>query len=92
MRRGRQRIVTIFGYLNTIDPSQGGGTYFPELNLTVNAVKNSAAMWYDVDVNDREDVRTLHGGVAVKNAVKWGLKYVSRFNAFIGIADIYQFL
>lgn len=53
----------------------GGRTYFPELNLTIAAEKNTAAFWYERDPFGNMDERTLHGGEVIKGDYeKWGLK------------------
>lgn len=71
---GGPRIITIFAYLNTVDPSQGGATHFPFLNISVPAVKNSAAFWFNEAANGQLDERTIHEGQPVHGTVKWGLK------------------
>lgn len=38
--------MTLFGYLNSVDPNHGGQTDFRYLNLSVPAVKNNAVFWY----------------------------------------------
>ncbi|RKP25904.1 hypothetical protein SYNPS1DRAFT_4440, partial [Syncephalis pseudoplumigaleata] len=55
-----QRYVTFLVYLN--EPDEGGSTVFPKLNLDVKPKKNSAVFWYNVGLDEKEDVRTLHGG------------------------------
>lgn len=54
------RLVTIFCYLN--DVSQGGSTYFPELDLDIRPERGTAVVHFPVDTSMREDTRTLHQG------------------------------
>ena len=83
LKRGGQREITIFGYLNTLEDDEGGETYFPELNITLTPKKGDALMWYNVDPRGEEDPRTLHGGAPVKKgAEKWGTNIWIRLSAF----------
>ncbi len=83
MSRGGQRQVTIFAYLNSVDPKNGGQTIFPNIGLNVTAVKNKAAFWFDVDTNGNDDPRTLHAAALVINDVKFGLNIWIRQKEFI---------
>jgi prolyl 4-hydroxylase len=71
-----QRILTIFGYLNTLSPEEtGGGTDFPSLKHTFKPIKGSAALWHNVDSNGVVDPRVLHAGQTINTpgTVKYGL-------------------
>lgn len=70
--RGGQRVVTFFLYLTTVPETHGGHTWFPEANIMVPAVKNTAAVWYDVRPDGSEDNATLHSGTKVHSHEKWG--------------------
>jgi prolyl 4-hydroxylase len=70
-----QRAVTIFVYLNTLPTEEtGGGTHFPELNVTLKPKQGHAGFWHNM-VNGKEDPRVLHGGetIAHPSTVKYGL-------------------
>jgi prolyl 4-hydroxylase len=75
------RILTFYVYLSDVD--EGGGTHFPELNLTVAPKKGRAVFWPSVlndDPNSLEK-RTDHEALAVGRGVKYG------FNAWIHQRD-----
>ena len=82
LSRGGQRMVTLFVYLNTVPERNGGATVFPVLNVTIPAVKNTAAFWYDMTPDGKEDARTLHGGAAVSDFEKFGLNIWIRQGEF----------
>lgn len=46
LKRGGQRVITLFVYLNELLPEDGGATDFPTLNLRMVPKKNSAVYWY----------------------------------------------
>ena len=54
------RLATVFCYLN--DVSEGGSTYFPELDLDLRPERGTAVVHFPADTNMREDARTLHQG------------------------------
>jgi prolyl 4-hydroxylase len=63
------RISTLVMYLNDVD--EGGETYFPKLNFSVNPQKGSAVYFeYFYDNQDLNDL-TLHGGAPVIKGSKW---------------------
>jgi prolyl 4-hydroxylase len=71
-----QRILTLFGYLNTLPQEEtGGGTDFPSLKHTFKPLKGSAALWHNVDSKGVVDPRVLHAGQTINTpgAVKYGL-------------------
>lgn len=67
--RKSDRLATILIYLNHIDA--GGATVFPRLNLTVEPIKNSAIIWYNLSPDGFSDERTLHSGCPVLLGTKW---------------------
>ena len=74
----------MFVYLNTVEEKDGGATYFPSLEYGVQPVKNKASLWYNMDVNEKEEPRTLHAGQPVASgAEKWGLNVWFRQGEFI---------
>jgi prolyl 4-hydroxylase len=63
------RISTLVMYLNDVE--EGGETYFPKLNFSVNPHKGSAVYFeYFYDNQDLNDL-TLHGGGPVIKGSKW---------------------
>ncbi len=66
------RILTIFFYLNT--PRAGGGTEFPELNVTIVPKKGKAVLWPNVLNDDplQMDRRTAHQALPVDGGEKYG--------------------
>lgn len=67
LARGGQRIATLILYLNT--PEAGGGTFFPDVGVTVSAVRGHAVFFsYPVA---HASARCLHGGNPVMRGEKW---------------------
>ncbi|QHI98057.1 2-oxoglutarate-dependent dioxygenase [Xylophilus rhododendri] len=67
LKRGGQRVATLVIYLN--EPARGGGTVFPDINLTV-APKRGNAVFFSYD-RPHPATRTLHGGAPVIEGEKW---------------------
>ena len=70
-----QRTATIFVYLNTLpEMEKGGGTHFPELQLTIKPEKGSAGFWHNI-FEGKVDPRVLHGGETIQEegTVKYGM-------------------
>jgi prolyl 4-hydroxylase len=63
--KGGQRIASLVMYLNT--PDGGGGTAFPEIGLTVTALRGSAVYF----AYDTGDTSSLHAGLPVTKGEKW---------------------
>ncbi|XP_033220557.1 prolyl 4-hydroxylase subunit alpha-1-like isoform X2 [Belonocnema kinseyi] len=69
-RRGiGNRIATVLFYLN--DVPKGGGTAFPNLDLSVWPKKGSAVFWHNLKRNGEGDTLTLHGACPVISGTKW---------------------
>jgi prolyl 4-hydroxylase len=84
LKRGGQRVLTIFVYLNDVAEKDGGQTFFPELNMGIQPVKNKASLWYNMDENGNDEPRTLHAGQPVADgAEKWGLNVWFREGEFV---------
>jgi prolyl 4-hydroxylase len=64
-RAGGQRIASVVMYLNT--PEKGGGTAFPEIGLTVTALRGSAVYF----AYEGGDHSSLHAGLPVLRGEKW---------------------
>lgn len=54
------RLATVFCYLNNV--SEGGSTRFPQIDLVIKPTKGTAVIHFPVDLDMREDTRTLHQG------------------------------
>ena len=67
LQRGGQRVGTVVMYLS--EPDNGGGTVFPDVQLTV-APKRGNAVFFSYDRAD-PSTRTLHGGAPVTAGEKW---------------------
>jgi prolyl 4-hydroxylase len=66
---GGQRVATMVIYLN--DVPQGGGTAFPDIEMTVRPKKGSAVYFEYCNANGDLDVRLLHAGLPVAKGDKW---------------------
>ncbi|KAL7529512.1 hypothetical protein ACHAXR_003009 [Thalassiosira sp. AJA248-18] len=66
------RILTLFIYLN--DVTEGGGTHFPLLDITVQPKKGNAVLWPSVlDASpESKDGRTEHEALPVLKGIKYG--------------------
>ncbi len=69
LRQGGQRIATMVMYLN--DVPGGGGTGFPEIELTVHPKKGSAVYFEYCNPQGELDTRLLHAGLPVTKGDKW---------------------
>ena len=74
-RKQGPRILTVFLYLNDMpDEESGGGTNFPELDLTVNPKRGRALIWPSTlnDEPNEWDPRTHHQALPVAKGIKYG--------------------
>ncbi len=71
-RKQGPRMLTVFLYLNDVEA--GGGTNFPDMDLTVNPKRGRVLIWPSVlDSNPVEkDHRTQHQALPVEAGVKYG--------------------
>lgn len=67
LKRGGQRVATLIMYLG--EPTQGGGTVFPDARLVVSP-KRGNAVFFSYDRADPA-TKTLHGGSPVIEGEKW---------------------
>lgn len=67
------RILTFFIYLSDVE--KGGGTNFPQLDITVMPKKGSALLWPSVYDSDpmKKDNRFLHQALPVEEGVKYAV-------------------
>ncbi|KAH8362892.1 hypothetical protein KR084_002423 [Drosophila pseudotakahashii] len=63
------RMATSLFYLK--DVPQGGGTYFPGLNITVFPKFGAVLFWYNLDTKGNQQIRTMHTGCPVIVGSKW---------------------
>ncbi len=66
---GGQRVATMVIYLS--DVPHGGGTAFPDIEMTVRPKKGSAVYFEYCNANGDLDVRLLHAGLPVVKGEKW---------------------
>ncbi|KAI8056681.1 hypothetical protein BDF22DRAFT_667433 [Syncephalis plumigaleata] len=71
-----QRYTTFLVYLN--EPAEGGSTMFSLLDFELEPKKNAAVFWYNVDITETEDFRTLHSGMPVNDGEKYALNIWQR--------------
>ena len=68
------RLATFYLYLSDVE--EGGGTWFPQLNLTGVPKKGRALLWYNVKKSPsgrwEQDSRTQHEAVPVIRGTKYG--------------------
>ena len=71
-RQQGARIMTVYMYLNDVE--EGGGTQFPNLDITVQPKKGRALLWPSVldEDPDQKDPRTMHQAMKVTKGVKYG--------------------
>lgn len=69
LARGGQRIATMVIYLN--DVPLGGGTGFPEIEMTVRPRKGSCVYFEYCNQHNQLDNRLLHAGLPVVKGDKW---------------------
>ncbi|MDR2857679.1 MAG: 2OG-Fe(II) oxygenase [Novosphingobium sp.] len=77
---GGQRVNTVVVYLQS--PERGGGTYFPNLGLTVRPQAGTAVIFHNVDAAGLRANETLHSGQPVEAGEKIILTYWQREQAF----------
>lgn len=84
--RSGQRTLTLFMYLNHIDPAleldcppslhpaciPHASTYFPLLDLSIFPQAGSGVFWKNIHASGEGDTRTLHQGIAPRVSIKWG--------------------
>lgn len=68
-KAGGQRVATMVIYLNDVEA--GGETIFPDLELSVRALRGSAVYFEYHNQKSELDARCLHGGAPVTRGEKW---------------------
>ncbi len=69
LEAGGQRLMTILTYLN--QPTAGGETVFPEVDLTVPPRAGTALMFFNTLPNGEIDRLSRHAGAPVRSGEKW---------------------
>lgn len=69
LANGGQRVATMVIYLSNVDA--GGGTGFPDIELTVRPKKGSAVYFEYCNASTQTDPRLLHAGLPVTKGEKW---------------------
>jgi prolyl 4-hydroxylase len=72
----KRRLVTLFFYLNTLEPDQGGCTYFPKCNnLRVQPKRGRVVIFSNLTADGLPDPRTIHAGEPVVSEETGFAKY-----------------
>jgi TPR repeat protein len=66
---GGQRQATVCCYLN--DVADGGGTVFPDVDVSVQPQRGRAVMFRSLHPDGRPDLHSLHAGLPVLGGEKW---------------------
>ena len=83
LKRGGQRTVTFFVYLNDLPAEEsGGGTVFPKLNIEIRPRKGMAVYFHNMKQDGTEDDKTLHGGQPPQRSSKYGANIWIRQHSF----------
>ena len=70
LARGGQRLVTCLCYLNDVE--QGGGTFFPHLDIEVRPRRGRMVVFHNCfDGDTRRHPDALHGGMPPESGEKW---------------------
>lgn len=86
-RQGGVRIITIYLYLNDVEA--GGGTNFPDLNITVMPKRGRVLIWPSVLNNEPNEIddRTYHQALPVEAGIKYGANAWFHMRNFKGSND-----
>ena len=76
---GGQRMITALVYLNDVE--DGGATYFPELNISINPKKGNVLVFHNtISETTNINPRSLHAGMPVTSGEKWAANLWFREN------------
>jgi prolyl 4-hydroxylase len=76
---GGQRMITALIYLN--DVVDGGATYFPKLNISINPKKGNVLVFHNtISETTNINPRSLHAGMPVTSGEKWAANLWFREN------------
>jgi len=83
LKRGGQRTITYFVYLNDLPPDEkGGATSFPKLGIKIRPKAGTAVYFNNLLPSGKEDDRLLHGGEPPEQSIKYGLNIWFRQGPF----------
>lgn len=83
LKRGGQRIYTIFIYLNDLnETNNNGSTCFEKINFCSKPEEGLGIFWKNT-VDGKVDYRTKHAGIAPKNSIKYGMNVWVREKCFV---------
>ena len=76
---GGQRMITVLIYLNNVE--DGGETYFPELNISIEPKKGNVLVFHNT-ITETTNIhpKSLHAGMPVKSGEKWAANLWFREN------------
>jgi len=69
--RGGQRIITVIMYLNNMQSGEGGETFFPRINMSIEPKEGVAIIWHNLDKHGQIDQSTFHEAMPVLKGEKW---------------------
>ena len=76
---GGQRMITALIYLNDVE--DGGATYFPKLNISINPKKGNVLVFHNtISETTNINPRSLHAGMPVSSGEKWAANLWFREN------------
>ena len=76
---GGQRMITALIYLNDVE--DGGATYFPEINISINPKKGNVLVFHNtISETTNINPRSLHAGMPVTSGEKWAANLWFREN------------
>jgi prolyl 4-hydroxylase len=79
--RGGQRMITALIYLNDVE--DGGATYFPKLNISINPKKGNVLVFHNtISETTNINPRSLHAGMPVSSGEKWAANLWFRENLY----------
>ena len=82
------RLYTTLIYLNDLEPDQGGGTVFDQLNIGVKPKLGRAVIWTNTNPDGSSHQETRHEAMPVKNGgEKWVIQLWFRKYPMISIPD-----
>ena len=72
-------MITALIYLNDVE--DGGATYFPELNISINPKKGNVLVFHNtISETTNINPRSLHAGMPVSSGEKWAANLWFREN------------
>jgi len=82
LENGGQRIATFFVWLNDMEADDGGGTYFPKVQLYCLPDRGAALFWWN-QYGDKLIKETAHSGTPVFKGIKYGMNIWIRYPGWV---------